>query len=677
MAPPNDRSETKQPGRKSRKRVLIPVILGILLGTICVVAMRKVYNPFESGLGDTSLVALVPEDADLVLSVPHVPRFLGELRDREFVKRLEQADGFQNFLKSPYANRTGAVRAVSSAFAQLDRLRASRPLDLELWGELSGEELAVVGYAPQKTEDQWRVLVMFRPGSWKVLAAVNCLIDSDIGGLKTVTSELERQGITVQERLRDSITLKIDRFGLVSIARVRDAVLFGTDVRRLQRLKADIDRDGLPHRPKDRYAPLAAKTAASQKEIRAIVNRSIADAQLDLSRNLDEQWGPDNVALTQAILPRIAGTDLFVRLVVDDFTQLSIKTMEGIAKPADLSPAYQPFPKDVAVEALRRSAPLLPASTFAFGHFEVDTRRFLAALFQRPEVFSRADLSALNDALSSLREIKTVDGLVEAIDDTCHGSLSLAFFKQDREPLDNSEPGVATVFELKDEARLRTLIAAIQEQVRVGADPAKKGGLKGIVPSKSGEIDLFELVLPDGIVDDYRVTKPGFAISKGMIVCTNYFPTLREAAKAGNLFLADSPTREILERALATSPDDLRMAWAVAGTSMYSYFDQSVEGWATKRTTPSAVVERAWRTKAESDARARGLRPDTPEFTKSVEHAYEREAEAMTGPQRRAERAKLQQYLDYFRDLVETADVTVANSDGLDLTLRVDLKASK
>src|SRR5262245_53925043 len=114
--------------RRRLRWILVAVFLGVLLGGLAVLFLTRVYNPFEEGIGDRQLLVLAPPDADALVFVPRVAKFLGEMRDRPFSRALAENPQFHNFLRSDFARDTGAVEALSGAFRELDLLRAKPPL---------------------------------------------------------------------------------------------------------------------------------------------------------------------------------------------------------------------------------------------------------------------------------------------------------------------------------------------------------------------------------------------------------------------------------------------------------------------------------------------------------------------------------------------------------------------
>ena len=79
---------------------------------------------------------------------PEVPRRAARPAVQPGPRRA--AERFQQFLRSDFARKTGAVEALSSAFGELDLLRSRPPLGLDLWKDISGDALLFAGYGPSR-----------------------------------------------------------------------------------------------------------------------------------------------------------------------------------------------------------------------------------------------------------------------------------------------------------------------------------------------------------------------------------------------------------------------------------------------------------------------------------------------------------------------------------------------
>jgi hypothetical protein len=662
--------------RRHFRKILVAVLLGVLLAALVVTFFTRIYNPFEEGIGDRQLLVLAPPDADLALFVPRVSKMLGELRDRPFSRALRDNAAFQQFLRSDFARKTGAVEALSDAFREIDLLRARPPLGLDLWQDITGESLLFAAYGPERAGMPWQYIAMFRPTSWKVLAAVNVLVDPILGDIGPIRNGLEQSGVKRVDRFRDSVTLTFERGAAISLARIRNVVVVGTEVDRITRLKTTIERDRLPASPAPRYADLAPEIGASPYEARAIVRRRVADTQLHLSERLNEQWGRENVALLEATLPRFSGEDLLVTLGVDDVLELKLRVTEGAPRPNDLGPSFRVYPKEEAAIAFGRAAPLLPDTTFAFAHFLVDVPQFLDAFFQRSEIFVPADLSNLADALRSVPEIENLTGLKEKLAKICDGKLSIGFFKEDREVIDKPAAGCFIAWHLRDVDELRRLLSAVDQRIRERASQGTKSVIRELVRTQKGEVEVYEIVLPEGVVDDPRVTKLGLVVGREHLIVTNFIPSFRVLTQVASLDDRQLPAEGTLATTLEHGPDSMRIDCAIAGDATYDWVDQSAEGWAVQKTTPSARQEHQWNAAAQADARQRGLKDGTPEFAKFVDDAYQRNLDQLLKIDRPEIRREIEEYRRYFRGLFKSIGIAIGEKDGVEIAVRVDLNAA-
>ncbi len=652
-------------------RWVVIILTAVVLAGGAIYLLNHVYNPFEESLAGRSLLVLAPADADAVLFIPDVPEWLGRIRDRGFVTTLDRSRGFSQFLETDFARQTGVVQALSKTFHQLDVERAKKTLDLDLFGDVSGKEAVVAAWAPKAPETAWQWIAVFRPQSVKPIVGLNLLIDRDLGP-RFIDAELAKSGIKV-ERTRETATLHIPGAPALTAARVRDVVILGTDADRIVRLRTSVGRDGIPLVPEARFGPLGADI--DPREIRALVRRDVADSQTGLSATLDNLWGPTNVSLVRASVPRPGGADLLFRVDVGDVFSASISGQESSPGDQDLSTAFRPFPKPLVGASFDRSAPLLPASTFAFGVFDVDLERFITNLFARPELFSPADRRTLNDALAGIPEIADVSGLARTIGGLCEGTMSLAFFAQDRPAYEDAAvAGFAVTLPLRDEAAMLRLLDSLERRVK---NEAGRKGIKDFVRQRIGSVEIGEVVLPDALVDDPRTLRLGYAIAKGQLVVTNWFPSFVKLSDRLNKVEPSAADSEALKVALDGAPEDLRGGIAFDSKGVETYFDQNVAGWAYQQTAASGAKQAQWRGQCMTDAATRGMVPGTPEYGRFVEDCYDAKAEGEVRVRRPQVRARLETWMGYFRGLPKHFAIWLGGGSGLaSFTLRIQLTDS-
>ena len=650
-------------------RWIVIVLTAVVLAGGAIYLLNHVYNPFEESLSGRSLLVLTPTDADAVLFIPDVPEWVGRIRDRGFVTSLDKSRGFSQFLETDFARRTGVVQALSKTFHQLDVERAKKTLDLDLFGDVSGKEAVVSAWAPKGAAKSWQWLAVFRPESVKPIIGLNLLLDKDLGA-RFVDPELAKSGIKVS-RTRDTATLTIPEAPPLTVARVRDAVIVGTDEERIVRLRTSVGRDGIPLIPEMRFGPLGAD--AGSREVRALVRRDVADAQTGLSTTLHNLWGPSNLSLARASVPRPAGEDLVFRIDVGDAFAASISGTEAVPSDTDLATAFRPFSKALLGSMFDRAAPLLPSSTFAFGAFDVDLERFVVNLFSRPELFSDGDRRTLADALKQVPEFGDVGGLARKLATLCEGSMTLGFFAQDRPVYDDAAvAGFAVVLPLSDEPGMSRLLDALERQVR---ESRGRNGIKDLVRQRVDGVEVGEVVLPDALVSDPRTLRLGFAIARGHLVVTNWYPSFIKLADRLNKVEKSAADSESLRTGLEGAPEDLRGGVVFDGKATEAYFDQNVAGWAYQQTSSSGAKQAQWRGQCMADAAARGLVPGSPEYGRFVEDCYDARAEGEVRVRRPQVRARLETWMGYFRGLTNHLGLWLGGGGGLaSFDLRIVLR---
>jgi hypothetical protein len=664
-------AKTKPSRRRRVRRYIWAAVCGVVLAFPVVFFFARVYNPFEAGFGDRTLLTVAPEEADVVLFIPRVPEVLGKIRDRGFVAALDRSVGFQEFLRSDFARETGALDALRNAFAELDRLRAETPFGLDLYGDVTGDELVAAAWRPEKPGAPWDWQLAFRPKSWLVVAGVNALLDAFLTDM-ALQSRLDSAGIVV-DRARDSAALTFRDGRRVRIARVRDAIVVGTRDAEVARMKTSVEREGLPLKPADRFRTLADGIDTAWSEIRALVRRDAADDQLGLTRRLEELWGPGDVRLLRSLLPRMSGEDLTARLRVEDSLTLRFLAPEGVAAADDLSPSYRIFGRPALDRALQDDGRFLPPETFAFGRFDVEMDAFLRALFRRPEVFSEADLSNLTDAFAATPEFGSIPGFVDKVSALCDGGVSIGFFKQEREAGERPTPGFAVVLTLRDEASARAIAWDLKERVRTNLAEGRRQAVKDLVARSAGDVDLYEIVLAEGIVTDPRTTKLGFAAGKGRLVVTNWFPAL---VKLGDRLGGTTPSAadsKALQKSLAYAPEAIRTGWALDAAKLFDWMDQSAPGWAYLRTTDTGVKQVAWRAEGERVAVEAGLARGTIEFERKVAEVYDRLRDQESRVARPELERRIKAYLDQFRGLALGAGLFVGGRGDVEFGFAVEL----
>ena len=287
-------SERKvRPRRRWRLRLVV-VLLGLVLGAAGILFCSRVYNPFGDSV--ESPLVLIPDDMDFVVYVPDFPTFMGEVRERDFVTALDGHPGFQGFLKTKGARESGLVDTLRKVFRSLDDAAGRVPLGLELMGDVSGTEVIVAGYFPEKKDGELRFMAVFQPGAWKTIAGVNILLDETLCDW-FVSDALEAEGIGIEHR-RDQVKLAFPDWNQdLWITRIADTVLVSTEERQLARIHGAVLKDGLPESPAPRYFPL--QNASGDFHAQVLARRRKADTYLELEKQLLDLWGPEDLDLVE------------------------------------------------------------------------------------------------------------------------------------------------------------------------------------------------------------------------------------------------------------------------------------------------------------------------------------------------------------------------------------------
>jgi hypothetical protein len=181
-------------------------------------------------------------------------------------------------------------------------------------------------------------------------------------------------------------------------------------------------------------------------------------------------------------------------------------------------------------------------------------------------------------------------------------------------------------------------------------------------------------VVPQGVIDDPRVTKLGLVVGHEVLIVTNFIPSFRSLTEGPSIQDRTIRAERTLVWALDRGPDVMRLGCAISGEAIYRWFDQAAPGWAVQRTTPSGKLEYEWRVAAQVGARGKGLRDGTADFDKFVEDEYQRRLEKMQKIDRPQLRGEIDRYLGYLRGLVRSVGFFIGERDGVELSLRIDLE---
>jgi hypothetical protein len=667
--------------RRSRRRLVILVLLGLVIGGGITAFFRHVYSPF--GASVVSPIVLVPDDMDFVLWVPDFPLFAGGLPDQEFCRALERHRGFQEFLDTPWSMRTGVADTLRAAFREMNKLSASLPFGLTLLGDVSGQGVVVAGYlpaeepgrradAPRVSPDELRFMAVLQPRSWMAVAAANVLLSPRLTDW-FLRDQLRRHGIEV-EHYRDSVRLRPKGGRDLFLTRVADAVLLSTEGDQLGRIAKEVALEGLPTVVAPRYSGLVGASSGEFPSARLVAGRRALDRLVDLEGTLRELWGPATLSLAESCLPRVGGEDLLLGLEIGPGLGVSLRADRGLDREHDLVPLLQGFTRDEALRFLESATAFLPDDVFAFATLRCPPGRLLDWVFSRADLVPPGIASEIDGWLGRHPTLGGRPEQVARLDALLEAEVGCAFFRQPRESYpDKAEPGVAVVIPVRDPQGLHRLLEGIVDEIR--RQRGEKGP-KDLVRRVDGDVVFYDLLVGDGIFDDYRVTRPGLALAQGHLVLTNFQPfsdRIPSVLRRPELGAARHPG---LLRAMQFAPAKLLLASVADGEALEPYLDQSAPGWATSRTIilqTDYMRQRA--IFAAEEAPRRGLRPGTPEYAEAEERFVIERTEAQQSSRREDVLRTIQSHVDAFRGLVGDLGFYVEDGRrGAAFGIRLDLR---
>lgn len=666
-------SETKRKVRPPKRWGLrVAVLLGLLLGLLAVLFFLNVYNPFGAAI-DSPLV-LLPPDADFVLNLPDVPGFLGTVRETDLALAMESHKGFQEFLRSEAMRDRGVVEAVRDAFQYLDSLSHSLPLGLRLFPDVSGHHVFVAGYLPGNESEPLRVMLTFRPGSWKAIAGVNILLNPRLCDW-FATKPLKDQGIGV-EHTRDMVALHLPARGVMGsrvaaaprkiwVTRLADVVLVSTEERQLAQIRNSVERDGIPARADPRYAGLDEYLGAHPVQL--LVRRNPADSFVGLTGRLDEAWGPALRQKVESSLPRLGGEDVILSLDFGRTLALQLRGDRGEIQPGSLGALFAPFARTRFEEEAHRLGRFLPAETFALAHFRAPLGDLVDALLATE--MDEGDRRLLEEGFSKMRTVESRAALRSRLNQLATDRISVAFFKQPRETLsDQAQAGFVLACRLDRAEPFVEYLESMFAEMAQNADSGIREAVR--MPWRSGV--LWKLVFAAGVVNDSRVTMPGIGIFDGYLLASNFLPFLMQIpdAQAGRIDVMGRHPG--IEEAVAYAPSELLFAGVLDGRAIEPYLDQSAPGWAYSRTRVTQMDMMRFHEAGRRFAEAQGLVPGTEAFDQEVESFKVREESQRAGAERERELRKIQELADQFRGFFSSLGFFVeATAGGVGFSVRV------
>ncbi|MAG57158.1 MAG: hypothetical protein CMJ83_12765 [Planctomycetes bacterium] len=643
------------------------VLLGLVLGAAGILFCSRVYNPFGDSV--ESPLVLIPDDMDFVVYVPDFPTFMGEVRERDFVTALDGHPGFQGFLKTKGARESGLVDTLRKVFRSLDDAAGRVPLGLELMGDVSGTEVIVAGYFPEKKDGELRFMAVFQPGAWKTIAGVNILLDETLCDW-FVSDALEAEGIGIEHR-RDQVKLAFPDWNQdLWITRIADTVLVSTEERQLARIHGAVLKDGLPESPAPRYFPL--QNASGDFHAQVLARRRKADTYLELEKQLLDLWGPEDLDLVEATLPRVGSVDMVVELHIGSGIGVALSGGLGDQKEDDVSAVLEPFTKDDLEEVMDGYRRFLPKEVFGILHLHAPLGRLTQRLFSREDIFPFEEQKLLDDYLASTPVFGSRVAFFETLSRHSESATSIVFFTQPREMFsDQAKPGYAVVVRAKDIEGLKRLLARLQREI---VQTNGEGPVTQLFHETKGGVELYKPVLQANVIDDPRVTIPGLAIADGHLLISNFYPMLKVLPEVLAGTHPSMKDHDGFQSALSYAPDDLLLAGLLDHDRLEPYLDQSVSGWAHQHSTPTNDDFEQWIIEGRNLGVKQDMKPG-PELEGFADRYRNRKHEAAIQVELPRRRAEARRHVDYFRGLLTSTGFFVEIQGGeVKIQLRIDPK---
>jgi hypothetical protein len=621
------------------------------VGGIGVLFLDRVHNPFGARVPDS--LALLPADADFVLSIPRFSAVLSELPQRPAMARLLADEGFTQFLDTPTVRETQLPQTVRSAYHELEVINARLPFGLKLAPDVTGQHVVMAGWLPAKRGEAFRILMAFRPGSWMALAGVNALLDETLCDW-FIADELKASGLTL-ERFRDSVSLAAAGGRALHITRIADTVLVSSEGELLSRIRNAVALEGVPETSAMRYGPLLAGTAAATSDFALLVRRSALDEQLQVESSLQRLWGPVVYGLVQDLVPRPSGEDLLLTVDASEALELGLSAE---ASPGPLLARFQTL-ETGALSMLREvSGGGMPAHCFAMLGCDVAPGALFAALVARPDLVSDAERRTFDEWCRTQLATGSSAGLATKLDEALGSRAALFFFKQERENvLDKSTAGFALVLPLRRRESLLELVDTIEKLHN--ANPTQslmhelerrdEGGVLSIVPK-----------LKEGVRDDPRVLIPGLAIVGSHVVVTNWAPLLDEVRSARRSPAASFAAMETLADGANLAPPDLQVGALLDGRNLWPFIEQSIPGWAFQQTMLGDFRYRRWREDFAADAVKRGLAPGSTAWKQLEDHYIAQQEQNLTAVERPRIEREMRRWAGCFKTLLRSAAMYVS-----------------
>ncbi len=629
----------------TRKRAIFGIIGGLLLAVVVIWTKINLYDPFAEEFDD--LLVFVPDDASFIVFSSDFPTLVKGLEDRPFISQLDRSKNFRDFLASDLVKETQVIPNLRQAYSFLQDFDAQLPFDLKALGDLSGSEVVVSGFAPERGSDDFTFVAALQPESDLALIGANALINPFLCGF--VEDDL---GASEIEHFNWGVELTFDTPSgklSVGVARIERALLIGTNIPAIAKMVKMARTESVPVLPPSRMEPGWVWSADASSAINFAARRQFLLDRVGLHKNIFiPMWGQAIASAFEMAFPSFLGKDIYVQL--DCAAEANLRIAAGVEQrtPEDLfskCESLNPAEAQAQVASVVRHLPHHVFAYAALGNHPADLVSF--ALRERAIVDQNQKelLFAGLAELSSFSRYKQPDGLVPEFVEPFANKLKalfdpgigFVFFKKERTGTsDHSDPGFACILKMSDEGLVRQFIHEIDNDLKQPFDYYDTGAFD------------FWRVSKKAFLNDPINNSPGFAIIGDYLVVTNW---VRLFTETQDVMAGDKPGMPLSDQ-LEYKLDDL-----TAGTKslifvdvvrLYAHMDQAKEGWIKERSKVEEIEMFDQRVKLAAQYRLE--RPAQPEsdWVEIEFKAWLRRTRAERDEM--VIRRNIERNLDYFRD---------------------------
>ena len=299
----------------SRRRLIMIVVIGLLIASVGIYTCTTIYDPFAEEI--PNVLVLVPDDVGWLIEIGDLPGFLKGIENTAFYSALDRNVGFQACLRGPEVAEGDWLSAARQGFRQLTETTWTLPLGLEL-SDVLGQQVVLIGRADGSDGTG---VALIRPTDFKVLVAVNVLLDSTLTDLFAADQMREEGATCIHQGHYTEVRLEGDGGDVQTLAltRIGDVVAIGTDISLVSQLRLDYERYGVPFRPAARFRPGGVWDGDASTSVNALFSYGTLDEALGIEGNiLAPLLGEGVVPMLRRFGPAMAGDDVFLKIRVDE-----------------------------------------------------------------------------------------------------------------------------------------------------------------------------------------------------------------------------------------------------------------------------------------------------------------------------------------------------------------------